>query len=164
MEPSEVFEGRCQCGETRYRVSGQVAALFVCHCTECQRQSASAFGMALWLGNYRKEVRGGALGAWIRSTPTGKALVCEFCTRCGTRLFHQMGGQSEMMSIKPGTLDTALDLEPVAHIWTSSARAWVQLPEGILSYPENPPAFDEIFAAWQRKTLTKRGLGEQVAR
>jgi hypothetical protein len=25
----------------------------------------------------------------------------------------------------------------------------VQVPEGVLSFPENPPTFDEIFAAWQ---------------
>lgn len=29
----------------------------------------------------------------------------------------------------------------------------MQLPADILSYPENPPTFDEVFAAWRaRKT------------
>lgn len=60
-----------------------------------------------------------------------------------------MKEQLDIMSIKPDTLDTALDLEPVAHIWTSSARAWVKVPAGVLSFPGNPPTFDEIFAAWQ---------------
>jgi hypothetical protein len=60
-----------------------------------------------------------------------------------------MADHVETLSIKPGTLDTALDLEPVAQIWTSSARSWVQLPAGLLSYRENPPAFDAIFAAWR---------------
>jgi hypothetical protein len=46
-------------------------------------------------------------------------------------------------------LDTPLGLEPVAQIWTSSARPWVRLPDGLLSFPENPSTFDEIFAAWQ---------------
>lgn len=86
MEPCELLEGRCQCGQVRYRVAGETVALFICHCTECQRQSASAFGMALWLRNYSKEVLGGELEAWIRTTPTGKQLVCEFCSRCGTRV------------------------------------------------------------------------------
>lgn len=107
--------------------------------------------MALWLRNYSKSVLEGELQSWSRTTPAGRRLVCEFCPRCGTRIFHQMSDQTETMSIKPGTLDTTLDLEPVAHIWTSSARSWVQLPEGVLSYPENPPTFDEIFAAWEAR-------------
>jgi hypothetical protein len=60
-----------------------------------------------------------------------------------------MKDQFDIISIKPGTLDAALDLEPVAHIWTSSARSWVSLPKSVLSFPENPSSFDEIFAAWQ---------------
>jgi hypothetical protein len=154
VESFEKFEGRCQCGQVRYRVTGQTVALFICHCTECQRQSASAFGMALWLRNYSKNVLEGKLRTWVRTTPTGRQLVCEFCSRCGTRVFHQMKEQFEIMSIKPGTLDTMLDLEPVAHIWTSRARSWVRLPEGILSFPENPSSFDEIFAAWQVRKRT----------
>lgn len=149
VEPLEKFEGRCQCGQVRYRVTGETVALFACHCTECQRQSASAFGMALWLRNHSKTVLEGELRAWVRATPTGRQLVCEFCARCGTRVFHQMKDQPDIMSIKPGSLDAMLDLEPVAHLWTSSARSWVHVPEGVLSFPENPPSFDEIFAAWQ---------------
>jgi hypothetical protein len=107
--------------------------------------------MALWLRNYNKTVLEGELAAWIRTTPTGRQLVCEFCASCGTRVFHQMADQPETVSIKPGTLDSTLDLEPVAQIWTSSARSWVQLPAGTLSYPENPPTFEEIFAAWRTR-------------
>ena len=149
VERREVFEGRCQCGQARYRITGESVALFVCHCTECKHQSASAFGMALWMRKFSREMLGGALGSWVRTTPSGKQLIGEFCERCGSRLFHQMADQADTMSIKPGTLDTALELEPVAHIWTSSAQSWVQLPSSILSYPANPPTFEEIFAAWR---------------
>jgi hypothetical protein len=62
-----------------------------------------------------------------------------------------MADQLETLSIKPGTLDTALDLEPVAQIWTSSARSRLQLPAGTLSYRQNPPSFDDIFSAWQAR-------------
>jgi hypothetical protein len=88
MEALEEFEGRCQCGQVRYRVVGETVALFVCHCTECQRQSASAFGMALWLRNCDKTLLTGQLRSWSRTTSTGRQLVGEFCPRCGTRLFH----------------------------------------------------------------------------
>ena len=43
---AEFREGGCQCAKVRYRVDGQPVAVGVCHCTECQRQSGSAFGMS----------------------------------------------------------------------------------------------------------------------
>ena len=39
--------GGCQCGEVRYECEGEPLALYVCHCRECRRQSASAFGISL---------------------------------------------------------------------------------------------------------------------
>jgi len=149
VRPSEIFEGGCQCGQAKYSVIGESIAYFVCHCTECQRQSASAFGMALWIRSFRAQVLDGELGTWVRTTPTGRQMVCRFCVRCGTRMFHQMTDQSDTISIKPGTLDGGLRFEPVAHIWTSSAKEWVHVPPTVLSYPENPPRLDDMFTAWR---------------
>jgi hypothetical protein len=44
---AQVREGGCQCGRVRYRVEGEPLTLGICHCTECQRQSGSAFGMSM---------------------------------------------------------------------------------------------------------------------
>lgn len=142
------YEGQCQCGKVRYRVCGVAATLFVCHCTECQRQSASAFGMALWISEAKVQLLSGELNQWVRSTPSGQNMLCRFCHNCGTRLFHQIQGQNQI-SIKPGTLHESKHLHPVAHIWTDSKQDWVKIPENLLQYPQNPPAYDVLFAAWQ---------------
>lgn len=147
----EQLEGRCQCGDVTYRVTGETIALFACHCTECQCQAASAFGMALWVQNYDKELLTGSTRSWARTMSSGKQLVGEFCPSCGTRLFHQVAGQSEVMSVKPGTLNNTQFLNPVGHIWTRSAQPWVNIPAGILQYPGNPPDFEAIFAAWREQ-------------
>jgi len=145
---TDVFEGQCQCGDVRYRVSGTAATLFACHCTECQRQSASAFGMALWIKAADIELLSGEPKEWIRITPGGKRMACRFCPTCGTRLFHQMLGQAGIVSIKPGTLDNTKGLAPVAHIWTASRQSWIEIPEATLQYPQGPPDFEDMFAAW----------------
>ncbi|TDJ73687.1 MAG: hypothetical protein E2O38_02220, partial [Proteobacteria bacterium] len=41
------YTGGCQCGDVRYEVVRTRQRLVVCHCTDCQRQSGSAFGMTL---------------------------------------------------------------------------------------------------------------------
>ncbi|MDO9568321.1 MAG: GFA family protein [Hydrogenophaga sp.] len=145
---SETFEGQCQCGGVKYRVKGTAATVFVCHCTECQRQSASAFGMALWLRQAEVDLVCGALNEWTRLMPSGRSMVCSFCPTCGTRLFHRVLGQSALLSIKPGTLNNARALVPVGHIWTSSKQAWVCISDTQLQYVGNPPDFDGLLAAW----------------
>ena len=154
----EQLEGRCQCGGVTYRVTGETIALFACHCVECQRQAASAFGMALWIRSYKKELLTGSTRSWARTMPSGKQLVGQFCPLCGSRLFHEVEGQSEITSVKPGTLRHTFSLGPVAHIWTRSAQPWVTIPGNVLQYSGNPPDFEAIFAAWRVNKKAKGGL------
>ena len=88
--------------------------------------------------------------------PSGRQLVGEFCPSCGTRLFHQVAGQSRVMSVKPGTLHDTQFLKPVAHIWTQRAQPWVSIPEDALRYPANPPDFEAIFEAWRAQKNASR--------
>jgi hypothetical protein len=145
---SKILEGKCQCGELRYRVTGTPLTVFACHCTECQRQSSSAFGMALWMKDANIELLSGALKHWIRSLPSGRSMECSFCPTCGTRLFHKVLGQSDIISIKPGTLDDTRWLKPAGHIWTRSMQPWVLLDPESLQYEENPDSFSGLISAW----------------
>lgn len=145
----EIFTGRCQCEEIAYRVTGESLALFICHCTDCQRQSASAFGMALWVTHSAVTLLSGELKTWTRLTPSGREMHCQFCPTCGSRIFHSLTDQPEIISIKPGTLDDVQQLEPVGHIWTQSAQTWVAVDDACLAYPENPDTFAEMIARWR---------------
>lgn len=146
----EVFEGRCQCGEVTYRVTGESLTLFACHCTECQKQSSSAFGMALWVRHSSVEIRSGRLTSWVRQMPSGRQMVCSFCPTCGSRVFHQMADQAEVISIKPGTLNDTRWLRPAGHIWSQSAQPWVDLGDARRVHRGNPPSFEELLESWQR--------------
>ena len=39
--------GGCECGAFRYVLTGPPIVIYACHCTICQTQSGSAFGMAM---------------------------------------------------------------------------------------------------------------------
>lgn len=145
---SASLEGKCQCGEVQYRVTGTPVTVFACHCTECQRQSSSAFGMALWVKDADVKLLRGEMRQWIRSMPSGRQMECSFCPNCGTRLFHKVLGQSEVLSIKPGTLNDTTWLKPAAHIWTKSAQAWALKDANGLLYEENPESFSDLISAW----------------
>ena len=123
-----VIEGGCQCGRVRYRVEGAPFGLAVCHCTECQRQSGSAFGMSLAVASSAFKLRSGALKTFEVKCDSGRSKTCAFCPECGTRIYHQT---SNGMSIKAGTLDDTSWLKPDAHYWTKRKQSWVVVPESV---------------------------------
>lgn len=146
------FEGQCQCGEVTYEVHGIAATAFACHCTDCQKQSASAFGMALWVLNSNLVKLDGETKLWTRTMPSGKQMECTSCSNCGSRLFHKVLGQSQILSIKVGSLVRAREVQPVAHIWTSSKQDWVTIPSDVLQYQKNPESYEPLFERWKSKS------------
>ena len=58
--------GGCQCGSVRYQITANPFAVYVCHCTECQRQSGSAFALSLAVAREALVVVEGAPAVWRR--------------------------------------------------------------------------------------------------
>jgi hypothetical protein len=138
---NRILTGGCQCRAVRYRYEGVILNVFVCHCAECQKQSGSAFGMALSLQEGGLRRISGDLRQWVRRLPSEQDMLCEFCAQCGTRVYHTSDSNraAGTLSIKPGTLDDTSWLKPFAHLWTDRAQRWVTILPGQIKYGRNPP-------------------------
>lgn len=138
MALNERRAGGCQCGQIRYLASPHPLALYVCHCTECQKQSASAFGISYTTPREQFTVVEGKPQFWSRQTASGYSLECAYCGKCGSRLWHQSTGSTETLSIKGGSLDDPVDVTGAIHIWTSSKLSGIVIPLGALSFEREP--------------------------
>ena len=132
------YTGGCQCGDVRYEVVRTRQRLVVCHCTDCQRQSGSAFGMTLVVHEADFRLTQGEPKTFASKAASGRAKLGAFCPQCGTRLYHKPEGRLGRVSVKPGTLDDTSWLKPDMHIWTSSKQPWVTIPEGVEAHETNP--------------------------
>jgi hypothetical protein len=130
--------GGCQCGHIRYELNGQPVVLSVCHCLECQKQSASAFGMTLRVRRQDFRLVHGVPRYWSRPTDSGRTTHCAFCPECGSRVWHQAASDSELVSIKAGSLDEPVDFGTAMHIWTKRKLKGVIIPPGSVQFPEGP--------------------------
>lgn len=113
--------------------------LVVCHCTECQRQSGSAFGMSLSVRTTDFEIIQGTLKRFERSSESGRKVGAAFCPECGTRIYHEperMMGAA--INVRAGTLDDRSGLVPSAHVWVKSKQPWVVIPEGVHQFEAQP--------------------------
>jgi hypothetical protein len=132
-----VMTGGCQCGAVRYEIAGEPLAIYVCHCRECRKQSASAFGISVIVPAARFRVVQGEVGTWSRPTDSGRTLDCMFCRACGSRLWHATLGEAEI-SLKGGSLDEPVDLTGAVHIWTARKLPGVVIPEGATRFEGEP--------------------------
>jgi hypothetical protein len=132
MKTSPAGTGGCQCGMIRYRLIAEPLMLYICHCSDCQKQSASAFGMSLRMRPRDIEFVQGqeTMRSWDTHGGDGRIKRCHFCPNCGTRLMHGSDDPEETVSIKAGSLDDTGGLRPRAHIWLKSAQPWVTIERG----------------------------------
>lgn len=122
-----VRAGGCLCGTVRYEVSGEPLRVGLCHCTDCRKESGSAFV---------------AFGVWPREAfrSTGETTCYEgrsFCPTCGARLFCLREREVE---IRIGSLDAApTDLAPSYENWTKRREHWLAAQPGREQYDEDRP-------------------------
>jgi len=121
------YLGGCECGAVRYRITSAPIVIYACHCTICQTQSGSAFGMAMRVPAESFELTQGQLKTFQRVADSGQIFTNSFCPDCGTRIHHRADRSPGQISLKPGTLDDTSWLRPTHHVFLRSAQPWVVL-------------------------------------
>ena len=132
------LRGGCQCGGIRYEVRGAPQQVVVCHCTDCQRQSGSAFGMTLVVKEENFRLTQGELKTFASKSDANRPKLGAFCPECGTRIYHKPEWRKGTVSVKPGTLDDTSMLKPDIHIWTGSKQPWITIPEDVEAHEKHP--------------------------
>lgn len=144
--------GGCQCGRRRFRLVEAPIAFYACHCTECRRQSASAFGLSVLAPRAALQLDPDDLATYARPGANGE-VEGRFCPDCGARLVHFNSGRPQIAVIKGGALDAADRLEPAGHIWVDSALPWMRalIPADGLRYRRAPPDLDVLAARFAER-------------
>lgn len=150
-KPTFPCEGGCECGAVRYRLLEDPLELHVCHCTDCQRLSGSAFVLSMPVRRQAIELLKGDPPPLEFDTPQGTRRCDRRCASCGSRLWSEPPRLPDLLTLRPGSLDDKSWLQPVAHIWTRSAQPWVVIPEGVLRYEKNPDDPLVLVRAWKSR-------------
>ena len=133
-----IYTGGCQCGAIRYEVTGAPDKIVACHCSDCQRQSGSAFGMTMVVAEAAFRLTKGEVNTFELKSDAGRTKLGGFCPHCGSRIFNKTDWRPGMISVKPGTLDDSSWLTPQIHLWTSRKQSWIAIPEEVEAYETQP--------------------------
>lgn len=121
--------GGCLCRAVRYRVTGPLRDVEICHCSRCRRTH-------------------GHVGAYTEAPLSALTLTAErglrwyiadgrergFCGECGASLLWRRSG-ADRISIAAGTLDAPTGLRSAFHIFTDSRGDYYEITDELPQYP-----------------------------
>jgi hypothetical protein len=142
--------GRCRCGRVRFVLCEEPICFYLCHCTDCQAESGSAFGQSM--GVRREAIRDveGPVHDHTIQHEGGRHRVITHCTHCLTIVWGASSEVPQVFGLNAGSLEDAAGLEPYGNMWTRSARPWTALAPGpcFEAQPEDPLA---LVRAWHER-------------
>jgi hypothetical protein len=129
--------GGCLCGKVRYSASGDPVFVGVCHCTDCQKFTGSAFAVVVGLPKSALTIQG-PLSTFDKTGDTGKATHRSFCSQCGSSVTDSADVMPDVVMIEAGTLDDSSWVKPGMQIFCDSAQSWVHLGGEMKAFPRMP--------------------------
>ena len=127
----QIHTGGCHCGAVRYRITGPLRDIVICHCGECQRLNGSAGWHSRAMNDDLALVEDRGL-SWYAITNRARR---GFCRECGGPLFWQIDAQ-QSTGIVAGSLDDASSLEPIGHIFVRDKASYQSINDSL-------PQFDQ---------------------
>lgn len=122
------IEGSCHCGAITFEGEADPEKVWVCHCTDCQSGTGSAFRINIPVPGKSFRMLSGAPAIYVKHTAeSGTPRAQAFCPTCGSPIYSTTPGDGpkESYTVRVGLLKQRSELSPKKQNWFRSARAWV---------------------------------------
>ena len=81
------IDGGCHCGYITYEAEADPGRTSICHCTDCQTLSGSAFRLSIPALEGTFKLTGGEPAVYVKTAESGSKRAQGFCPRCGTSIY-----------------------------------------------------------------------------
>jgi len=120
------IDGRCHCGAIAYEAEIDPASAKICHCTDCQTLSGSAFRSVVFTREGTFTLRQGRLTTYVKTAESGRKREQSFCPVCGTPIYSTAPGDGpKVHALRLGTVRQRDEITPRLQTWHRSAQGWV---------------------------------------
>lgn len=129
------IEGGCHCGYITYEAEVDPNRVRICHCTDCQTLTGSAFRITVPAGKDVFKLLTGQPKIYVKTADSGNKRAHAFCPECGTPIYATSVSDPQVFGIRVGTARQRSELRPKNQAWCRSALDWVMNLE---SLPQSP--------------------------
>jgi len=118
--------GGCHCGNIGYEAEVDPTTVRVCHCTDCQKLTGTAFraNIASLPGTFK--LTRGTPKVYIKTAESGNKRAHGFCPECGTPIYSTVPeANPSTYGLRVGGIDQRAQFaSPMRQIWCRSALSW----------------------------------------
>jgi hypothetical protein len=118
------IEGRCHCGQITYEAVVDPDKVAICHCTDCQMLTGSAYRANIQAPAETFVLRTGQPKIYIKTADSGTKRAHAFCPNCGTPIYSSAITDPPTYSLRVGGIKQRAKLRPMRQIWCRSALPW----------------------------------------
>ena len=119
--------GSCHCGQITYEAEIDPRLVGICHCTDCQMLTGSAFRVSVPAAAESFRLLSGSPKAYVKIADSGARRRHAFCPNCGTPVRASADTDDPpTYSLRIGCLEQRAQLPPQRRIWCKSALPWSQ--------------------------------------
>jgi hypothetical protein len=121
------IDGGCHCGFITIEGEADPEKTQICHCTDCQTGTGSAFRISIPVPGASFKMSGQPTTYLKTTADSGRPRVQAFCGKCGSPIYSttQGDGVQPSYTVRVGILRQRDQLAPRRQQWFRSARPWV---------------------------------------
>ncbi len=118
--------GGCHCGHITYEAEVNSATIRVCHCTDCQKLTGTAFRVNISAQPETFKLKRGMPKNYVRTAESGNECTHAFCPECGTPIYVTPSNpRPSGYRLALGTIDQRAQFGPPSRqIWCCSVLPW----------------------------------------
>ena len=132
-------DGGCHCGLITFEAQIDPADVGVCHCTDCQSLSGTAFTTYVFAPRAGFRLLTGTPKIYYKTGSSGAKRAQGFCPECGSRIYASAAvAEPERYNLRLGTIRQRHELRPQVQIWCRSALDWVMDLGSVKQVPRQP--------------------------
>jgi len=107
-----------------------------CHCTDCQKSTGAGHMMGAAY-HENQFVMSGETNNYSYQADSGGTVTSEFCKVCASTVISRSTSYPEVVMVRIGTLDEAMDFKPMVQVFAKHKRSWDR------DWPD-VPTFDDM--------------------
>ena len=122
------IDGSCHCGRIRYEAEIDPERAAICHCTDCQVLSGSAFRTVVPAPKAGFRLLAGRPKIYVKTADSGNRRTQAFCSECGTPIYSSpVSDDFPAYSLRVGPIRQRAQLRPRIEYFCRSALDWTGL-------------------------------------